>query len=139
MDVHRQNVNAIIRSDPSGKSSKTKKQKQDSQSQPSLYLANAVFFALFFSVAYFLLQRWREKIRTSTPLHVLTISEMVAIVSLIASFIYLMAFFGIGFILQPFSIHEEEEDEAVIEKYSGSAVHVSPKCLPSYLRCRRKP
>ncbi|KAK2373315.1 3-hydroxy-3-methylglutaryl-coenzyme A reductase [Trifolium repens] len=128
MDVHRQNVNAIIRSDPSRKSSKTKKQKQDSQSQPSLYLANAVFFALFFSVAYFLLQRWREKIRTSTPLHVLTISEMVAIVSLIASFIYLMAFFGIGFILQPLSILEEEEDEAVIEKYSGSCLAgVSPK------------
>ncbi|KAK2427266.1 3-hydroxy-3-methylglutaryl coenzyme A reductase 2-A [Trifolium repens] len=133
MDVHQKNVNAIIRSNPSNKSSKTKKQKQDSQShdsQPSLYLANAVFLALFFSVAYFLLQRWREKIRTSTPLHVLTISEMAAIVSLIASFIYLMAFFGIGFILHPFSVLEED-DEAVIEKYSGSCLAgVSPKLPP---------
>ncbi|KAK2373348.1 3-hydroxy-3-methylglutaryl-coenzyme A reductase [Trifolium repens] len=131
MDIYRQSVNAVMHSDSSDKSSKTKNQKQDSQSQPSLYLANAVFFALFFSVTYFLLQRWREKIRTSTPLHVLTISEMVAIVSLIASFIYLMAFFGISFILHPISVLEEEEDEAVIEKYSGSCLAgVSPKLPP---------
>jgi hydroxymethylglutaryl-CoA reductase (NADPH) len=128
MDFHSKNVC----SDPSGNSSKTKNQKQDSQSQPSLCLINVVFFCLFFSVVYYLLQRWREKIRTSTPLHVLTISEMVAVVSLIASFIYLVAFFGIGFILHPFPVHyEEEKDEAVIEKYSGSCLAgVSPKLPP---------
>ncbi|WJX55997.1 3-hydroxy-3-methylglutaryl coenzyme A reductase 2-A, variant 2 [Trifolium repens] len=55
---------------------------------------------------------------------------MAAIVSLIASFIYLMAFFGIGFILHPFSVLEED-DEAVIEKYSGSCLAgVSPKLPP---------
>ncbi|KAJ4964731.1 hypothetical protein NE237_016580 [Protea cynaroides] len=63
-----------------------------------LYLTNGVFFCLFFSVAYFLLHRWRDKIRTSTPLHVLTLSETAAIFSLIASFIYLVGFFGIGFV-----------------------------------------
>ncbi|PNX72724.1 3-hydroxy-3-methylglutaryl coenzyme a reductase [Trifolium pratense] len=127
MDVHQKSVC----SDLSGKSSKAKNQKQDSQSQPSLYLKNAVFFGLFFSVVYFLLQQWREKIRTSTPLHVLTISEMAAVVSLIASFIYLMVFFGIGFILHPFSVLEEEDDEAVIEKYSDSCLAgVSPKLPP---------
>nr|AET72044.1 3-hydroxy-3-methylglutaryl coenzyme A reductase 1 [Dimocarpus longan] len=63
-----------------------------------LYLTNAIFFTLFFSVAYFLLHRWRDKIRSSTPLHVVTLSEIAAIVSLIASFIYLLGFFGIDFV-----------------------------------------
>ncbi|KAK2375707.1 3-hydroxy-3-methylglutaryl-coenzyme A reductase [Trifolium repens] len=108
-------MNTIIRSDPSdGKSSKTKNQKQDSQSHHSLYLANAVFFGLFFSIAYFLLNRWREKIRTSTPLHILTMSEIFALVSLTASVIYLMAFFGIAFIL-----HYDEDDDADITKSTG--------------------
>ncbi|KAF7831559.1 3-hydroxy-3-methylglutaryl-coenzyme A reductase 1 [Senna tora] len=63
-----------------------------------LYLTNAIFFTLFFSVAYYLLHRWRDKIRNSTPLHVVTLSEIAAIVSLIASFIYLLGFFGIDFV-----------------------------------------
>ncbi|XP_021902440.1 3-hydroxy-3-methylglutaryl-coenzyme A reductase 1 [Carica papaya] len=63
-----------------------------------LYLTNAIFFTLFFSVAYYLLHRWRDKIRNSTPLHVVTLPEIAAIVSLIASFIYLLGFFGIDFV-----------------------------------------
>lgn len=63
-----------------------------------LYLTNAVFFTLFFSVVYFLLTRWREKIRNSTPVRVLDLSEIVALVALIASFIYLLGFFGIDFV-----------------------------------------
>uniref|UniRef100_A0A2P2JIG8 3-hydroxy-3-methylglutaryl coenzyme A reductase n=1 Tax=Rhizophora mucronata TaxID=61149 RepID=A0A2P2JIG8_RHIMU len=63
-----------------------------------LYLTNAIFFTLFFSVAYYLLHRWRDKIRNSTPLHVVTLSEIGALVSLIASFIYLLGFFGIDFV-----------------------------------------
>lgn len=47
---------------------------------------------------YFLLHRWREKIRNGIPLHVLNFSELVAIFSLIASVIYLLGFFGIGFV-----------------------------------------
>ncbi|OIV93677.1 hypothetical protein TanjilG_16528 [Lupinus angustifolius] len=74
----------------------------DSQTQIQpfvpLYLTNALFFGLFFSVSYFLLHRWREKIRTSTPLHVVTASETAAIVSLVASVIYLLGFFGISFV-----------------------------------------
>ncbi|GLT29254.1 hypothetical protein SLA2020_041310 [Shorea laevis] len=89
-----------------------------------LYITNAVFFTLFFSVVYFLLSRWREKIRTSTPLHVVDFSEIVAIVALIASFIYLLGFFGIDFvqslILRPstdvWSAEDEEEDEIVLRK-----------------------
>ncbi|KAK9270804.1 hypothetical protein L1049_026389 [Liquidambar formosana] len=41
-----------------------------------LYLTNTIFFTLFFSVAYYLLHRWRDKIRSSTPLHVVTFSEI---------------------------------------------------------------
>ncbi|KAM3695898.1 hypothetical protein ACB098_07G168100 [Castanea mollissima] len=83
-----------------------------------LYLTNAVFFTLFFSVVYFLLTRWREKIRNSTPLHVLNLSEIVAIFAFIASFIYLLGFFGIDFvqsILRPSTdlwANEDEIDDA---------------------------
>ncbi|CAN1156509.1 3-hydroxy-3-methylglutaryl-coenzyme A reductase 1 [Linum perenne] len=63
-----------------------------------LYLTNALFFTLFFSVVYFLLARWREKIRTSTPLHVLTFSEILAVLAFLASFVYLLGFFGIDFV-----------------------------------------
>ncbi|KAL0392243.1 UNVERIFIED_CONTAM: 3-hydroxy-3-methylglutaryl-coenzyme A reductase 1 [Sesamum radiatum] len=75
-----------------------------------LYLTNAIFFTLFFSVAYFLLHRWRDKIRNSVPLHVLTLSELAAVVSLIASFIYLLGFFGIDFV-QSFISKSESDDE----------------------------
>ncbi|KAL6561986.1 3-hydroxy-3-methylglutaryl-coenzyme A (HMG-CoA) reductase isozyme [Orobanche gracilis] len=79
-----------------------------------LYLTNAVFFTLFFSVVYYLLLRWREKIRNSTPLHVVTLSEIVSIVTLIASVIYLLGFFGIGFVqslIIPRASHEDLMDE----------------------------
>ncbi|GAB2291667.1 3-hydroxy-3-methylglutaryl-coenzyme A (HMG-CoA) reductase isozyme [Dionaea muscipula] len=64
----------------------------------SLYLANVFFLTQFFSVVYFLLVRWREKIRNSTPLHVVSLSEIAAMVAFLASFIYLLAFFGIDFV-----------------------------------------
>ncbi|GFZ10563.1 hydroxy methylglutaryl CoA reductase 1 [Actinidia rufa] len=82
-----------------------------------LYLTNGIFFTLFFAVAYYLLQRWRDKIRTSTPLHVLTLSELAAIISLIASFIYLLGFFGIGFV-QSFiarASNEAWDDDVVVD------------------------
>ncbi|XVF01663.1 hypothetical protein REPUB_Repub04eG0107600 [Reevesia pubescens] len=96
-----------------------------------LYLTNAVFFTLFFSVVYFLLSRWREKIRTSTPLHVVTFSEIVAIFALLASFIYLLGFFGIDFvqslILRPSSDvwnseDDEEENEVLLHKEDSRKV-----------------
>ncbi|PIN14781.1 3-hydroxy-3-methylglutaryl-CoA (HMG-CoA) reductase [Handroanthus impetiginosus] len=79
-----------------------------------LYLTNAVFFTLFFSVVYYLLLRWREKIRNSTPLHVVTLSEISAIVAFVASFIYLLGFFGIGFVqslIIPRASHDEILDD----------------------------
>ncbi|KAK7386576.1 hypothetical protein VNO78_26909 [Psophocarpus tetragonolobus] len=67
-----------------------------SQALRTLYLTNALFFAVFFSVAYFLLHRWREKIRDATPLHTVTPAETAAIVSLVASAVYLLGFFGVA-------------------------------------------
>ncbi|XP_057546776.1 3-hydroxy-3-methylglutaryl-coenzyme A reductase 1-like [Amaranthus tricolor] len=84
-----------------------------------LYLTNAFFLTLFFSVVYFLLQRWREKIRNSTPLHVVSLSEIAAIVTFLASFIYLLGFFGIDFVqsfISPRSSFGEEEDEENMEE-----------------------
>ncbi|KAF9601805.1 hypothetical protein IFM89_023336 [Coptis chinensis] len=93
-----------------------------------LYLTNGIFFTLFFSVAYFLLQRWREKIRSSTPLHVVTMSEMAAILSLIASFIYLLGFFGIDFV-QSFITRSSEDvfDEQFMDNHRPPCGDCAPK------------
>lgn len=86
-------------SPPYHRKAQTSPQPKASDALPlPLYLTNGVFFTLFFALAYYLLHRWRDKIRTSTPLHVLNLSEIAAIFSLIASFIYLLGFFGIDFV-----------------------------------------
>ncbi|KAF3952080.1 hypothetical protein CMV_022324 [Castanea mollissima] len=75
---------------------------------------HVVFFTLFFSVVYFLLTRWREKIRNSTPLHVLNLFKIVAIFAFVTSFIYLLGFSGIDFvqsILRPSTDLWPKEDE----------------------------
>nr|QIM59639.1 3-hydroxy-3-methylglutaryl-coenzyme A reductase [Astragalus mongholicus] len=121
MDLRRRPANAVVFSDEPFKTKNLKK--NDSQSLP--YLTNAVFFSLFFSVSYFLLLRWREKIRTSTPLHFVTISEIAAMFSLIASVIYLMAFFGIAFILHPFAasgVVNYDDEPDFIAKNSGNCL-----------------
>ncbi|KAL8143672.1 hypothetical protein V2J09_016704 [Rumex salicifolius] len=76
-----------------------------------LYLTNGIFFTLFFSVVYFLLQRWREKIRNSTPLHVVSLSEIAALVAFVASFIYLLGFFGIDFVQSFITTRSSSEDD----------------------------
>ncbi|KAA8547618.1 hypothetical protein F0562_004047 [Nyssa sinensis] len=109
-----------------------------------LYITNGVFFVLFFSVVYFLLHRWREKIRTSTPLHIVTLSELAAVVSLFASLIYLLGFFGIdfvqSFITRPshdaWDVEEENGDRFIIEEDSrrgpcAAAMDCSPVPLPA--------
>nr|ACE80254.1 3-hydroxy-3-methylglutaryl coenzyme A reductase 2 [Pyrus pyrifolia] len=86
-----------------------------------LYLTNGLFFTLFFTVAYFLLTRWREKIRSSTPLHVVTLSELAALFSLFASVIYLLGFFGIEFVQSFVSTssggaHDPWKDDVVVQR-----------------------
>ncbi|KAK9164776.1 hypothetical protein Syun_005678 [Stephania yunnanensis] len=109
-----------------------------------LYLTNGIFFTLFFSVAYFLLTRWREKIRTSTPLHVVTLSEMAAIMSLIASFIYLLGFFGIDFVQSFITTRgstdawdEEDDDDQDARNRHASYIRRPPcaAAIPDSLDC----
>lgn len=86
-------------------------------------VTNKVFFVLFFTASYFLMRRCREKITTSTPLlHVVSLGEMLAIVAQLASFVYLIGFFGIDYVQNfitnsktnggegPASWEEEEEE-----------------------------
>ncbi|KAL8229475.1 hypothetical protein R6Q57_014375, partial [Mikania cordata] len=90
--------------------------KQASDSLPSsVTISNVVFFTVFFSVTYFLLIRWREKIRSSTPLHVLNMTEMAAFVVFIVSFIYLIGFFGMSFVL-PASYSDDDDEEDDVNK-----------------------
>ncbi|KAI3699280.1 hypothetical protein L2E82_43497 [Cichorium intybus] len=104
MDVRRRPIKhqsppRSVKSQSTGELLKPHNQPKASDALPlPLYLTNGVFFTIFFSVMYFLLHRWREKIRNSVPLHVVTLSELAALVSLIASVIYLLGFFGIDFV-----------------------------------------
>jgi len=86
-----------------------------SQTLLPLYLTNALFFGVFFSVAYFLLHRWRDKIRTATPLHAVTPTETAAIVSLVASAVYLLGFFGFA---SRASLDELSDEETILREDS---------------------
>lgn len=121
MDVRRRPINPVPSSSVGEplkpqKVSHYKFSASDAQPLPLmwLYLTNGIFFGLFFSVSYFLLHRWREKIRTSTPLHVVTLSEIAAILSFIASVIYLLGFFGIGFV-HPIGSRASSDDELELD------------------------
>ncbi|CAN4105421.1 unnamed protein product [Withania somnifera] len=91
---------------------------------------------MFFSVMYFLLSRWREKIRNSTPLHVVTLSELGAIVLLIASVIYLLGFFGIGFVQtfvssvnnDSWDVEDENDEQFILEEDSRRAPATTLGC-----------
>nr|XP_043608336.1 3-hydroxy-3-methylglutaryl coenzyme A reductase 2-B-like [Erigeron canadensis] len=102
---------------PTNKAGELDQQAKASDALPlPLYLTNGLFFTMFFTVMYFLLHRWREKIRNSVPLHVVTLSELAALVSLVASVIYLVGFFGIDFVQSvirpsPDSWEIEEDDD----------------------------
>ncbi|XP_076954289.1 3-hydroxy-3-methylglutaryl coenzyme A reductase 1-like [Bidens hawaiensis] len=122
---------------PSSSSTTTKSVSVDRSTSPvpkasdalplPLYLTNGIFFTLFFSVAYYLLHRWRDKIRSSTPLHVVTLSELAAIVSLIASFIYLLGFFGIDFVQSFIATSRGDECDDVDDSFDDSVVKEKPK------------
>uniref|UniRef100_A0A5B6Z6V2 3-hydroxy-3-methylglutaryl coenzyme A reductase n=2 Tax=Davidia involucrata TaxID=16924 RepID=A0A5B6Z6V2_DAVIN len=137
MDVRRRQVKSLRPSKTSSGAGEPLKAHQQYHQPPSslkasdalplpLYLTNGIFFTLFFSVVYFLLHRWREKIRTSTPLHIITLSELTALVSLLASVIYLLGFFGIDFVQSfitrashdTWDVEDAADDHFIIEEDS---------------------
>ncbi|NP_001146733.1 3-hydroxy-3-methylglutaryl-coenzyme A reductase [Zea mays] len=71
---------------------------------------NLIFSALFAASLAYLMRRWREKIRSSTPLHAVGLAEMLAIFGLVASLIYLLSFFGIAFVQSIVSSGDDDED-----------------------------
>ncbi|KAL8249005.1 hypothetical protein R6Q59_005873 [Mikania micrantha] len=103
--------------------------KPASDSLPSsVTISNVVFFTVFFSVTYFLLIRWREKIRSSTPLHVLNMTEMAAFVVFIVSFIYLIGFFGMSFVLPASYSDDDDEEDDVNKIVSKEDTHHAASC-----------
>ncbi|XP_062195562.1 3-hydroxy-3-methylglutaryl-coenzyme A reductase 3 [Phragmites australis] len=87
---------------------------------------NLIFSALFAASLAYLMRRWREKIRSSTPLHAVGLTEMLAIFGLVASLIYLLSFFGIAFVQSIVSSSDEDEDFLV-----GSGVAQREPSAPS--------
>lgn len=75
-------------------------------------LTNKLFLVLFFAASCFLLRRWGEKKKSSTPLHTLSFGDIIAVLALIASIIYLWGFFGIVYV-QNFISKSEDEREAL--------------------------
>ncbi|KAK1619240.1 hypothetical protein QYE76_024757 [Lolium multiflorum] len=75
---------------------------------------NLIFSVLFAASLAYQMRRWREKIHTSTPLHVVGLTEIFAIYGLIASLIYLLSFFGIAFVQSVVSNSDNEEEDFLI-------------------------
>ncbi|KAL5988487.1 3-hydroxy-3-methylglutaryl-coenzyme A (HMG-CoA) reductase isozyme [Asimina triloba] len=86
-----------------------------------LRLTNVFFIILFFVAGVFLMGRWRDKIRTSTPLHILTSAEIASTVAFLASVIYLLDFFGIV-LVQSFVARPHDEDADVVADF------IPPQC-----------
>ncbi|XP_008782826.2 3-hydroxy-3-methylglutaryl-coenzyme A reductase 3 [Phoenix dactylifera] len=86
-----------------------------------------LFSAIFMASIYYLLRRWREKIRCSTPLHVVTLSELSAIVGLVASLIYLISFFGIAYV-QSFIFSHDEDDDFLLASPTPAPAPVAAPC-----------
>ncbi|KAK1282840.1 3-hydroxy-3-methylglutaryl-coenzyme A reductase 3 [Acorus calamus] len=74
-----------------------------------MWLTNIIFVFLFFAAATHLMRVWRDKIRSSSPLHIVSLSDMAAIVSLVSSVIYLIGFSGVGFIQSDITEDEEQQ------------------------------
>lgn len=97
---------------------------------------NLLFAALFGVSLVFLMRRWREKLRLSSPLHVLGLSEIVAIVGLVSSLIYLLSFFGIAFVQSIVSSNDEENDFLLSDSAEPPS---APAPAPCSLLCPASP
>ncbi|KAL0904761.1 hypothetical protein M5K25_026911 [Dendrobium thyrsiflorum] len=94
---------------PAKSGSSTRVQASDALPIPIRH-TNKLFSVLFMASMYYLMCRWREKIRTGAPLHALTLSDIPAIVGFIASLVYLISFFGIAYVQSFVSSHDDEDD-----------------------------
>jgi hydroxymethylglutaryl-CoA reductase (NADPH) len=89
---------------------------------------NLFFSALFAASLAYLMRRWREKIRASTPLHVVSLAEIFAICGLVASLIYLLSFFGIAFVQSVVSNSDDEEDYLIDARHEPSPTPAPAPC-----------
>ena len=87
---------------------------------------NLIFSALFAASLVYLMRRWREKIRASTPLHVVSLAEIFAICGLVASLIYLLSFFGIAFVQSVVSNSDDEEDFIIDSRHKQARAPLPP-------------
>ncbi|KVI04180.1 Hydroxymethylglutaryl-CoA reductase, class I/II [Cynara cardunculus var. scolymus] len=78
-------------------------------SNHAAYVSHGIFFAVFLSVVYYLIVRWHEKTLNSTPLLVVTMFEMAAIITFVASCIYLLVYFGNSLVHHTHFLDEEED------------------------------
>ncbi|CAD5173549.1 unnamed protein product [Musa acuminata subsp. malaccensis] len=82
---------------------------------------NFLFSGVFIASLVFLMRRWREKVRSSVPLHLLGLSEILAVVGVIASLVYLISFFGIAFVQSIVSCHDDEDEFLLSAPVPGPA------------------
>lgn len=86
-----------------------------------VWFTNRVFLVLFFAASYYLMRRWGEKkSQFSMPHHVLSFGDIVALLVVVASFIYLLGFFGIDYVQQAIRSSDgqwdfSEETEALVQ------------------------
>lgn len=92
---------------------------------------NLLFSALFAASLVYLMRQWREKIRSSTPLHVVGLTEILAIFGLVASLIYLLSFFGIAFVQSIVSSSDEDDFLLAAPSSTAAPSAVSAAPLPS--------
>jgi hydroxymethylglutaryl-CoA reductase (NADPH) len=93
---------------------------------------NLIFSALFAASLAYLMRRWRGKIRSSIPFHVVELTEILAIFGLVASLIYLLSFFGIAFVQSIVSSTDDDEDFLV---GPSSAPRAHPQAPPAPAPC----
>ncbi|KAL0914718.1 hypothetical protein M5K25_015091 [Dendrobium thyrsiflorum] len=102
---------ATLRSPPAApRSSGDRIQASDALPIPIRH-TNLLFSLIFVCSIVFLMRRWRDKVRESIPLHAVDLSEIVSIISVVASLIYLISFFGIAIVQSIVSSHEDEVDD----------------------------
>ena len=115
---------------PQGMGEKGQKRVQAGDALPlPIRHTNLIFSALFAASLAYLMRRWREKIRSSSPLHVVDLTEIFAICGLVASLVYLLSFFGIAFVQSVVS-NSDDEDEDFLIPSAAPISHAKPPKAP---------